>query len=499
MSVREYVGARYVPLVVGDWDNTKTYEPLSVVYYQGASYTSRQYVPTGIEITNTDYWALSANYNAQVEAYRSEVQAILPYDTTPTQDSAKGVTSGGVYEAITEVSDVVDGVTPFDTTPTEGSAKGVTSGGVYDFVIESSEKTMLVFGDSWTGDGNGSLYPSAEYSWVPKVAQGIGATSYKSYAIAGYQLSTNFISQLNNAKSDYTTANDIKKVKWIIIFGGVNDWQNTTDVTITSFRSGLSSFLSAVASYFTSAQIVFVPMNMFWRRCGYPLGDSAYIPADRFSSMIEICRELSYETIGNQLIMLDNFSSFYRLHGQAAYRPDDGSSITGTGGTIHPNVYGNQLIAEFIINSIFGTLPTYEFEISAASNNYCSLIDISTIHVSTDCVNIYIHGNFGITVTTEIPASTSLPLINVQLKGNQNSMPAIADTLLNSSFTSIGYMQSINLTNTNIPLIAYEFKQSGNLNPTNAQIGMFNNANAITAYGETGFQFLANGVYKIMP
>lgn len=100
MSVREYVGARYVPIVVGEWDNTRTYEPLMVVTYQGASYTSRQYVPAGIEITNESYWVLSANYNAQVEAYRQEVRGILPYDETPTEGSTKGVTSDGIKKAI---------------------------------------------------------------------------------------------------------------------------------------------------------------------------------------------------------------------------------------------------------------------------------------------------------------------------------------------------------------------------------------------------------------
>ena len=74
MTVREYIGARYVPLMMGDWDDTATYEPLSIVLYQGNSYTSRQYVPAGIEITNETYWACSGNYNAQVEAYREEVQ-----------------------------------------------------------------------------------------------------------------------------------------------------------------------------------------------------------------------------------------------------------------------------------------------------------------------------------------------------------------------------------------------------------------------------------------
>ena len=77
MSVREYIGARYVPLFADPltWDSTKTYEPLTVVMYQGNSYTSRQSVPAGIEITNESYWAQTGNYNAQIEAYRQEVVA----------------------------------------------------------------------------------------------------------------------------------------------------------------------------------------------------------------------------------------------------------------------------------------------------------------------------------------------------------------------------------------------------------------------------------------
>lgn len=73
MAVREYIGARYVPIFDGAWDNTKAYEPLTVVEYQGNSYTSRQAVPTDIAITNEQYWVQTGNYNAQVEAYRQEV------------------------------------------------------------------------------------------------------------------------------------------------------------------------------------------------------------------------------------------------------------------------------------------------------------------------------------------------------------------------------------------------------------------------------------------
>ena len=44
---RQYKGMRYVPIFDGDWDNTKDYDPLVIVSYQGNSYTSRTFVPAG--------------------------------------------------------------------------------------------------------------------------------------------------------------------------------------------------------------------------------------------------------------------------------------------------------------------------------------------------------------------------------------------------------------------------------------------------------------------
>ena len=69
-----YVGHRYVPKIFGEWDKTNIYEPLSIVQYQGNSFTSRQFVPSGVELTNEEYWVSTGNYNAQVEQYRQEVR-----------------------------------------------------------------------------------------------------------------------------------------------------------------------------------------------------------------------------------------------------------------------------------------------------------------------------------------------------------------------------------------------------------------------------------------
>lgn len=77
MATTQYIGARYVPLFAEpiEWDKTKQYEPLTIVSANGNSYTSRQFVPAGIEITNDAFWALTGNFNAQVEQYRKEVTA----------------------------------------------------------------------------------------------------------------------------------------------------------------------------------------------------------------------------------------------------------------------------------------------------------------------------------------------------------------------------------------------------------------------------------------
>lgn len=79
MAVRQYVGARYVPKFYefnnGVWQSNTEYEPLTIVQYNGNSYTSKKSVPANIgePSSNSDYWVATGNYNAQVENYRIEV------------------------------------------------------------------------------------------------------------------------------------------------------------------------------------------------------------------------------------------------------------------------------------------------------------------------------------------------------------------------------------------------------------------------------------------
>lgn len=106
-GVTQYVGARYVPLFADplDWDSKREYEPLTIVLYQGASYTSRQYVPTGIEITNEQFWVVTGNYNAQVEQYRRETKAVSDKYDTVVKDSSDALALSRDNESNIAVND----------------------------------------------------------------------------------------------------------------------------------------------------------------------------------------------------------------------------------------------------------------------------------------------------------------------------------------------------------------------------------------------------------
>lgn len=91
-GVREYIGARYVPVFADpvEWSDTRAYEPLTIVTYQGASYTSARYIPTGIPISDESYWVRTFDFDAQVEAYRTETRKVASDLANETQARISG-------------------------------------------------------------------------------------------------------------------------------------------------------------------------------------------------------------------------------------------------------------------------------------------------------------------------------------------------------------------------------------------------------------------------
>lgn len=166
MSSRQYVGARYVPKFATpvEWDRDKSYEPLTIVTYLGASYTSKKNVPSGVDITNGEYWVLSANYNAQVEEYRKMVEK----------------------------------------------------------EVNVKKRKFLIIGDSYNDQGRGQYATHGVTVWGTQAMEILGVESYKNVGLSGAgwvranPRGKRFIDALieASASGDYTD---------IIVGGGLND------------------------------------------------------------------------------------------------------------------------------------------------------------------------------------------------------------------------------------------------------------------------------------
>lgn len=74
---RQYIGARYVPRFVGEWNATTKYEALDVVDNgMGTSYIAKIPVPVGTPLTNTTYWVVYGASSGAILDLQSRVSAI---------------------------------------------------------------------------------------------------------------------------------------------------------------------------------------------------------------------------------------------------------------------------------------------------------------------------------------------------------------------------------------------------------------------------------------
>ena len=86
MSVRQYIGARYVTKIYentldpssAEWQASVNYEPLTMVTYNNGSYLSKKQVPASVgnPAANPTYWVQTGFYNGQILNLQNQIDAI---------------------------------------------------------------------------------------------------------------------------------------------------------------------------------------------------------------------------------------------------------------------------------------------------------------------------------------------------------------------------------------------------------------------------------------
>ncbi len=207
MSNNVYIGMRYVPVFDGDWDNTKSYEALTIVQYGNNTYTSKQPVPAGTLPTNTTYWALTGNYNGQI----SNIMNLIGNTQLDTSDQT-------LTGAINEVRET------------------------------ALTKKYIFIGDSY-GVGTNA---GTQYGWLVQVKNIMGlteGTDVWSYGQGGYGFTGNvgtFLQLLNQAISDITRKDEITD---IFVAGGFND------IGDSGLETAIATFVSTANTNFPNAKI----------------------------------------------------------------------------------------------------------------------------------------------------------------------------------------------------------------------------------------------------
>ncbi len=289
MSVTQYIGARYVPLFADpiDWNINSQYEPLTIVYYQGNSYTSKQAVPSNIDITNTDYWAITGNYNAQIEQYRAEVQTFDGRITANAQAIADEVTARMQEDtAIRALITALDGDLATETSARAAADTQIRTDFAQDLadevstlnatisadvarldqqdsalssrisVFEDKSEIMVFVGDSY-GEGfdpDGATDNSK--GWCNRL-KGLVQAAHPNVTcltdwVNGGRLATALVDKATTLLNGISSA-DRKKVTKIVIAGGYNDARLKS--TQNEFDTSFGNLATLVKSNFPNANV----------------------------------------------------------------------------------------------------------------------------------------------------------------------------------------------------------------------------------------------------
>ena len=344
MSVIQYVGARYVPKFYenpnggSDWVSGVIYEPLTIVTYLNASYTSKKSVPANIgnPASNPEYWVATGNYTQQVEEYRQQVVALsADFDTL----------SDTVDDALSDISDIQTEVTGL-IEDVESAVDALENLNI-DTIYKGS--TIHVYGDS-----NAYIdFLNNNEKWFNIVAGVLGCTvnnhsTNGSCWLEGIGTRGQFLAQVNATQVD-------ENAKLAMIMGGINDFHYGT-YNASAYATAISDTISAIHTKLPNAVIV-VMMD-----CGSQMPNAKLL---NYEKMINRYGTLCGATSANYVSIVVPLGDLCCLS-EAWYN------------TNHYSASGNRIIARRILDSLIGNGAAGGVSMVRTSKDYTQASPTST-------------------------------------------------------------------------------------------------------------------------
>lgn len=315
------VGPRVTPHFVKPslWSALTTYHFFDAVHdAAGASYVAiKPEVPAGTDLNDEEFWFLWADPNSQFADLSELVKTYNGRITKNTSDIA--ALNGKVDEGVTALTGKIETA---QKAADDADAKAQSS-------IDKQKKYMLLFGDSWTDDINGTWGSGTK--WYRHVCKALQLTPLN-YAHGGYSFGPQFDSELDKAKAEIT--DDVKSnITEVVIYGGLNNL-NVSDYSGLEFVNQVNDFVQSVYNWISTAKITVV------------LANSAKVTSDRISMRYVHytydMRQLMYLNITQPGINLV-FGQYWTL-GYDCYSEDN----------YHLNDLGNRIVASRMIQAITG-------------------------------------------------------------------------------------------------------------------------------------------------
>lgn len=338
----QYIGARYVPKFAEplEWQAGTQYENLMIVTYNNNTYTSKKPVPAGINPSNSEYWALTGNFNAQLTQVQEDVNALdgrVETNETNISTLQKGAVT--VTQEIEEINQQIE---------TMSTELDELEGRVNDLNTVRN-RSFIFIGDSYNREEHNG-------GWSKYIIENLGLSiGQNAFTIgtsgAGFGVTPSYMEGIEEMITQVSQTGKMDNISDVVIAGGANDWK-ASDVEIAA---GMTNCITKIKQQFRNAKVWIIA-------CGW-----SYENDDIRNGLVNAYN--SYAIHGKDATVVELYTLLLDPH----FLEED---------MVHPTQSGMEKLASLIQNTLMG-------------GNYQNIkyTDLSTYFISNVGAEFYLYGD----------------------------------------------------------------------------------------------------------